>query len=58
LDNVLSSLGDNYNKDIQIITSHKDSLEKELENARKSFTTIYSQLLDAANYISTEIKDN
>ena len=44
------------NHDLQMITNHKKSVENELENARKSFTTIYSQLLDAANYISSEIK--
>jgi len=56
LKTILSDLGQSYNEDLQIITNHKKSLENELENARKSFTTIYSQLLDAANYISTEIK--
>jgi len=56
LKTILSDLGQSYNQDLQIITNHKKSLENELENARKSFTTIYSQLLDAANYISSEIK--
>jgi len=56
LKTILSDLGQSYNKDLQIIANHKKSLENELENARKSFITIYSQLLDAANYISTEIK--